>query len=92
MEDITDADNTVCNDFEIKHLGEYHDLHVQNNALLLADAFENLKRKTNSKYMEDYDKNKELLYLQYYDIYNFYGWAMLQKLPVNVFEWIKNTS
>ena len=30
MEDITDADYThakrVCKDFEIKHLGEYHDL------------------------------------------------------------------
>ena len=30
MEDITDADcahtKRVCKDFEIKHLGEYHDL------------------------------------------------------------------
>ena len=32
MEDNTDADCThakrVCKDFEIKRLGEYHDLHV----------------------------------------------------------------
>ena len=33
MEDITDADYThekiVCKDYEIKNLGEYHDLYVQ---------------------------------------------------------------
>ena len=32
MEDIADADyvhaKRDCKDFEIKHLGEYHDLHV----------------------------------------------------------------
>ena len=27
-------------EFEIKHLGEYHDLHVQSDTLLLADVFE----------------------------------------------------
>ena len=27
----------------LKHLGEYHDLHVQSNTLLLADAFENFQ-------------------------------------------------
>ena len=47
MEDITDADYThakrVCKDFEIKNLGEYHDLYVQNDTLILADAFENLR-------------------------------------------------
>ena len=45
MEDITDADykhtKGVCKDFQIKNLGEYHDLCVQNNTLLLADVFEN---------------------------------------------------
>ena len=44
MEDITDADyghtKRVCKDFEIKKLGEYHDLYVQSNTLL-ADVFEN---------------------------------------------------
>ena len=42
--------------------------------------------------MKNYDKNKESLYLQYRDVNNLYGWAMLQKLPVNNFEWIKDTS
>ena len=42
--------------------------------------------KTNNKCMKDYDKNKESSYLQYLDVNNLYGWAMLQKLPVNNFE------
>ena len=47
MEDITDADYThakkVCKGFETKKLGEYHDLYVQSDTLLLADVFENFK-------------------------------------------------
>ena len=31
-------------------------------------------------------------YIQYWDVINLYVWAMLQKLPVNNFEWIKDTS
>ena len=42
--------------------------------------------KANNKYMKDYDQNKELSYLQYWDIKNLYGWAMSQKLQVNNFE------
>ena len=38
--------------------------------------------KANIKYMKDYDKNKELSYLQYWDVNNVNGWAMLPKLPV----------
>ena len=45
--------------------------------------------KANNKYMKRYDKNKESLYLQYWDVNNLYRWAMAQKLPVNNFEWIK---
>ena len=41
--------------------------------------------------MKDYDKNKELSYLQYWDVNNLYGLAMSQKLPVNNFEQIKDT-
>ena len=33
----------VCKDFEIKKLEEYHDLYVQSNTLLLADAFEKFR-------------------------------------------------
>ena len=44
------------------------------------------------KYMKDYDKNTELSYFQYWDVNNWYGWAMLQKLPVDNFEWIEDTS
>ena len=31
-------------------------------------------------------------YIQYWDVNNLYGWVMLQKLPVNNFEWVKDTS
>ena len=47
MEDITDADyahaQRVCKSLEIKSLGEYHDLYVQSNKLLLADLFQNFR-------------------------------------------------
>ena len=130
IEDIPDADyahaKRVCEDFEIKNLGEYLDLYVQGATLLLADVFENFRNmslkiyeldpekflsapglpwqatlkkakikldcsKANNKYMKDYDKNKES-HLQYWDVNNLYSWTMLQKLPVNNFEWVKNTS
>ena len=42
--------------------------------------------------MENYNKNEESLYIQYLDANNLYGWAMYQKLPVNNFKWVKNTS
>ena len=48
--------------------------------------------KANSKYMKDYDKNKESSYIQYWDVNNTYSWVMSQKLPVTNFEWIKDTS
>ena len=48
--------------------------------------------KANNKYMKDYNKNKESSYLRYWDGKNLHGCAMSQKLPVNNFEWIKDTS
>ena len=42
--------------------------------------------------MKNYGKNKESSYLQYRDENNLYCWAMSQKLPVNNFECIKDTS
>ena len=47
MEDIAGGDYShtkrVCEDFEIKHLGEHRDLYVQSDLLLLADVFENFR-------------------------------------------------
>ena len=47
--------------------------------------------KTNRKYMKDYDKNKELSYLKYWDVNDLSSRAMSQKLPVNNFELIEDT-
>ena len=46
--------------------------------------------KANNKYMKNCDKNKESPYIQYLDANNSYGWAMSQKLPVDVFKWKKS--
>ena len=47
MEYITDADCThakrVCKDFKIKNWGNYYDLYVQSNTLLLTNVFENFR-------------------------------------------------
>ena len=47
MENIIDANyahvKRVRNNFEISNLGEYHDLYVQSNTLLLVNVFENFR-------------------------------------------------
>ena len=47
MEDIDDIDyrhcNNVFNKFKLNNLGDYYDLYVQSDALLLADVFENFR-------------------------------------------------
>ena len=47
MEDITDADQAhakrICKDFEIKKLGDYNNLYVQSDTLVLANVFRNFR-------------------------------------------------
>ena len=49
MEDITDEDykqaEKTWKDFKLKSLGDYHDLYVQSDALLLVDVFESIRNK-----------------------------------------------
>ena len=156
MENIEDIDyrhgNNVFKIFKLKNLGEYHDLYVQSDTLLLADVFENFRNKcleiyeldsahflslpglawqaclkktnvklellidydmllmveegirggichsihryakANNKYMNNYNENEESSYIQYLDANNLYGLAMSQKLPVNNFKWVEDTS
>ena len=47
MEDIAGAiymhTNRVCQDFEVKKLGKYHDLYLKSDTWLLADVFESFR-------------------------------------------------
>ena len=49
LEDITNKDYTyaqkVFEEFELKSLGDYHNLHVQSDTLSLADVFQNFRNK-----------------------------------------------
>ena len=49
MEDIADVDHShvkrVFKSLNDKNVGDYHDLYVQSDTLLLADAFENFRNK-----------------------------------------------
>ena len=45
------------------------------------------QEKTNSKYIKEYDTDKELSCIMYWDISNLYGWVMSQNLPVGGFDW-----
>ena len=156
MENIDDIDyrlgNNIFKRFKLKNLGEYHNLYVQSDTLLLADVFEKFRNKclevyeldpahflslpglawqaclkktnvklelltdydmllmveegirggicdsihryakANNKYMENYDENKDSSYIQDLDANNLYGWAMSQKLPVNNFKCVEDTS
>ena len=48
--------------------------------------------KGNNKYVKDYDKSIESCCLKCWDVNSFYGWAMSQKLLVNNFVCMKQTS
>ena len=60
MEDITDADymhaKRVWEDFEIKILGEYHDLYLESNTLLFTDVFKSFRKAYSKIYYLDYVK------------------------------------
>ena len=49
LENITDEDYThaqkVFEEFKLKNLGDFHDLYVQSNTLLLADVLENFRNR-----------------------------------------------
>ena len=57
MEDITDVDyrhgKKVFKKFKLKHLGDYHDLYVQSDTLLLVDVFENFRNMCIKVYQPD---------------------------------------
>ena len=115
MENITDIDyrhsNKIFKKFKLKNLGDYHDLYVQSDTLLLVDVSDfdmllmvekgirggichSIHRygKANNKYLKDYNKDVEESFLQYLDANNLYGFALIQKLPVDGFKWKNNIS
>ena len=57
LENISDEDyvhaQKVWNAFKIKNLGEYHDLYVQSDTLLLADVYENFRNVCLEKHQLD---------------------------------------
>ena len=57
MEDISDTDykhaNNAFKKFNINNLGEYHDLYVRSDTLLLADIFENFRQSCLKNYRLD---------------------------------------
>ena len=46
--------------------------------------------KANSKYISDYDSNKQSPFITYLDKNKLYGWALSEYLPYGEFEWLKN--
>ena len=63
IKDITDVcyrhAKRVCKEFNIKNLGEYHNLFVQSDTLLLADVFENFRNKC----IDTYELNPDRFFL-----------------------------
>ena len=41
--------------------------------------------------MDDYGKNEESSYINYWGVNNLYGWAISQKLPTFNFEWVEDS-
>ena len=134
--------------FNISTLGEYADLYLRTDVLLLADIFENFRTqclnaygldpahyytapgltwdatlkftevelelltdidqvlfiergirggisqfchcyaKSNNPYINSYNAEQEISYLQYYDVNQLYAFAMQQALPLSGFAWV----
>ena len=64
LENISDEDyahaQKLWQVFEIKNRGEYHDLYVQSDTILLVDVFENFR----NMFLEIYELDPTYLYLQ----------------------------
>ena len=45
--------------------------------------------KANNELLEDYNKNKQSIFIDYFDMNNLYGGAMKHRLPYKNFNWIK---
>ena len=62
IEGITDVDyrhgKRVCKDFELKRLGEYHDLYLKSDMLLLADVLKNVFRNLWTRSSEIYFRSR----------------------------------
>ena len=84
----------------LKKIKEKLDTFTDTNLLLMIEAgirggichavYQYLK--TNKKYINPYDKNKDSSYLKYWEIHNFYGWTFSQKLLVNDLKWVEDIS
>ena len=63
LEDITDEDyiyvQKIFEEFKLKNFGEYHDLYVQSDTLLIADVIKNFRNKC----IEIYELNPAHFYL-----------------------------
>ena len=61
MENIDDIDyrhgNNVFKIFKLTNQGEYHDLYIQSDTLLLTDVFENFRNKCLEVYELDHDQD-----------------------------------
>ena len=79
-EDITDEDyeraTHIWKHFNIKNLGEYHDLYLKTDVLLLTDVFENFR----TQCLKDYDLDPA----HYFTLPNFAWDAMLLKTGITL--------
>ena len=79
-EDISDADyeraKLIWKHFNIKNLGEYHDLYLETDVILLTDVYENFRKQC----LTDY----ELDPAHYYTLPNFAWDAMLLKTGIEL--------